>query len=73
MINKNTAKTVWYPGTTKAATEQGYEVVDQSGDSHFAFNRQSPENRGYRGAAQPLVYSDDGEFIMPYDSEYVDD
>jgi hypothetical protein len=73
MIDKSNAKVNWYPGTSKAATEQGYEVVDQSGDSHFAVNRQSPENRGYRGAAQPLVDSEGGDFIMPGGSEYVDD
>lgn len=69
MINKDTAKVVWYPGTTKEATDQGYEVVDQSGDSFFAESKQSPENRGFRRKPQPMVGSWDGEYMHPYHAE----
>lgn len=63
----------FYPGTTKAATDNGYEVVDQSGDSFFAANSQSPEARGFRGRSQPMVSAWDGECIGPWPEIEMDD
>ena len=66
-------KVNWYPGTTKAATDQGYEVVDQAGDAFFAANSQSPENRGFKGKPQPMVDAWDGEYMAPWPSMDTDD
>lgn len=73
MIDKSNAKVNWYPGTSKAATGQGYEVVDQSGDSFFAANSQSPEARGFRGRQQPMVCAWDGDFCAPMMMDDMDD
>lgn len=73
MIDKTSAKVNWYPGTTKAATENGYEVVDLSGDGFFAKNSQSPENRGFRGRPQPMVCAWDGDFCAPMMMDETDD
>lgn len=59
-------KVNWYPGTTKAATEQGYETVDPAGDTHFADIQRSPENRSWRGKEQPVIYAYDGAMYEQY-------
>ena len=46
-------QTKFYPGTTKAAAQEGYEKLDSNADNAiFAYCKQNPRAQGWRDAPQ---------------------